>query len=123
MRFLSFVVPAALALSLSAPALADDPEAMMANVIGNTIVVVNTNGLESHTHYRADHTFDGVVPAMDYHYKGTWAVTPEGQLCSTFDPAPPGIVNPRCNPMGMLHVGDTWTSADGGKGQLVEGIN
>ena len=110
-------------LALAAPALAGDSDAIMANVIGNTIVVVNANGLESHTHYRADHSFDGVVPAMNYRYKGTWQISPEGQLCSTFDPPPPGMENPRCSPMTPLQIGDVWTTKDGGKGQLVQGIN
>jgi hypothetical protein len=109
-------------LAFAAPALADDAADPMAGVIGNTIVVVDAKGIESHTHYYADHTFDGVAPAFDYHYKGTWTLT-DGQLCSTFDPPPPGVVNPRCNPAGTLHVGDSWTSPDGGKGQLVAGIN
>lgn len=54
----------------AAPAVAADD--LMAGFYGNTAVV--TGGIvESHTHYRADHTFDVSATAMgqSYNFKGT----------------------------------------------------
>jgi hypothetical protein len=115
---------AALVLSAVTPALADDTTAAdpMATYYGNTVVVVDAKGLESHTYYAADHTFTGVAPAYSYKYQGTWELK-DGQICSTFNPVPPGITNPSCNPFVPRAVGDSWTSADGGKGSLVAGVN
>src|SRR5258707_14981018 len=97
-----------LALVAAVPAFADDAADPMANYYGNTVVVVNAKGIESHTHYNADHTFEGVAPAFNYHYKGTWEITPDGKLCNTFDPVPPGVTNPDCKPLGPVAVGDSW---------------
>ena len=110
----------ALALCAGAAFAGDDP---MANLVGNTIVYVDKGGMESHTHYNADHTFDGAVPSMGYKYKGTWALDANGQLCRTFDPPVPGRTNPDCAPATPHAVGDSWTDADGGKGSLVSGVN
>ncbi len=110
-------------LAATAAAWADDTADPMANFYGNTVVVVDANGVESHTHYNADHTFDGVAPAFNYRYKGTWEITADGQLCHTFDPPLPGKTNPQCNPIAPVAVGGNWTSADGGHGSLVQGLN
>ena len=100
---------------------ADDPTA---SLYGNTIVFVDAGGMESHTHYNADHTFDGTVPSMSYAYKGTWSVDDKGQLCRVFDPPVQGRTNPDCDPAMPPHaVGDNWTTPDGGKASLVQGTN
>ena len=115
----------ALALLGAMPALADDatPAAdPMANYYGNSVVVVDGKGLESHVYYNADHTFTGVAPAYSYHFQGTWELKGD-QLCRTFNPEPPGITNPNCDTFQPHAVGDTWTSPDGGKGSLVAGVN
>ncbi len=119
MKFLAFGV-CVLALSATA-ALADDADPM-ASTYGNTLVVIDGKGLESHTNYTADHNFSGVAPAYSYHYQGTWEVTADGKLCRTFNPAPPGITNPDCAPLESHAVGDKWTLPDGGSATLVAGI-
>ncbi|MBS0470722.1 MAG: hypothetical protein JSR60_06595 [Proteobacteria bacterium] len=101
-------------------AAADAPPAM-AGLFGNTVEVVDDKGIESHTHYSADGTFDGVAPAYNYHYKGTWTIDANGQLCRNFDPVPPGVTNPDCNPLVAHAVGDSWSDPDGGTGKLVAG--
>ena len=110
---------AALVLVSSAAAAADDP---MANMYGNTLVVIDGKGLESHTNYTADHNFTGVAPAYSYHYQGTWEVTADGKLCRTFNPAPPGITNPDCTAVETHAVGDKWALPDGGSATLVAGM-
>ncbi|HXC53687.1 MAG TPA: hypothetical protein VNU97_00170 [Rhizomicrobium sp.] len=110
---------AALALVSTAAVAADDP---MANLYGNTVVVVDGKGLESHTNYNADHTFSGVAPAYSYHYKGTWEMTADGKLCRTFDPPVPGITNPDCAAATSHAVGDKWSGPDGSSGTLVQGM-
>jgi hypothetical protein len=87
---------------------ADD---VMAGFYGNT-AVASGGMIESHTHYRADHTFDITAHAMgtDYVFKGTWKIDDKGQLCRTYaDPAPPNTPNPLCTPIEAHKVGDTWT--------------
>jgi hypothetical protein len=107
----------------SGPALADDTASdPMTGYYGNTVVVIDAKGLESHTYYNADHSFSGVAPAYSYHYQGTWEVK-DGQLCRTFNPEPMGITNPNCEPIQPHVVGDSWTSPDGGKGSVVVGVN
>lgn len=94
----SIVVASVLVLS-SAPALAGDD--IMAGYYGNTVVSVG-GVLESHTHYRADHTFDVSATAMgqSFNDKGTWIVDDKGQLCRTYESPPPGFPNPLCIPGG-----------------------
>ncbi|HEY4942563.1 MAG TPA: hypothetical protein VII56_14135 [Rhizomicrobium sp.] len=88
---------------------------VMAGFYGNTAVV--TGGMvESHTHYRADHTFDVTASAMgqNYAFKGTWSIGADGQLCRHYDdPAPPNSPNPLCTPIEAHKVGDTWTMTVG----------
>ncbi len=116
---LVLVSAAALAFAVSAASAADDP---MANYYGNTLIVIDGKGLESHTVYTADHNFTGVAPAYSYHYQGTWEIAADGKLCRTFNPAPPGITNPDCTPFESHAVGDKWSTADGGSITLVQGI-
>jgi hypothetical protein len=113
---------AALTLATTAALAADDP---MAPDYGNTIVVVEKGGMESHTHYNADHSFEGVVPSMGYKYKGTWSVDDKGQLCRVFDPPVMGRSNPDCDPADTaVHaVGDKWTTPNGASVTLTQGQN
>jgi len=110
---------AAVAILLAAPAFAEDP---MANYYGNTVIVIDAQGAVTHTHYNADHSFDGIAVASGYRYKGTWTIRSDGRLCHTFDPPLPGIDNPKCSPVGPLAVGQSWTGLDGSSGSLVQGI-
>ena len=110
---------------LTASAALADGTDPMANLYGNTLVVVDKGGMESHTMYNADHTFSGIVPSMGYKYGGTWAVNDKGELCRTFDPPVPGRTNPDCDPQeSTTHaVGDKWSSADGGSVTLQKGAD
>ena len=94
---------------IATPALADD---VMAGFYGNT-VVVSGGMIESHTHYRADKTFDVTASAMGTNYKfgGTWEIKGD-QVCRTFvGDMPPNTTNPNCSPLAALaghKAGDTW---------------
>jgi hypothetical protein len=109
----SIVVASVLVLS-SAPGLAGDD--IMAGYYGNTVVSVG-GVLESHTHYRADHTFDVSATAMgqSFNDKGTWAIDDKGQLCRTYESPPPGFPNPLCIPAEAHKVGDSWTVSVNGQ--------
>jgi hypothetical protein len=95
---------------LAVPAFAADD---MAGFYGNT-VVVSGGMIESHTHYRADKTFDVTASAMgmDYKFGGTWEIKGD-QVCRTFvGNQPPNTTNPNCSPLAALashKVGDSWT--------------
>ncbi len=95
----------------------------MAATYGNTIVVKG-GGPESHTHYNADHTFNGVAPEYNYPYQGTWELTADGKICRTFNPEVPTVTNPDCDPAppGTHAVGDTWTDEKGRSISLIAGI-
>jgi hypothetical protein len=95
----------------------------MAATYGNTLIVKG-GGPESHTHYNADHTFDGIAPEYNYPYKGTWEITADGRLCRTFNPSVPTVSNPDCDaaPLAAHAVGDSWTDAKGSTVTLVAGI-
>jgi len=95
----------------------------MANAYGNTIVAT-INGYETHTRYAADHTFNGIAPAVNYTYQGTWELTPDGKVCRTFNPEPPGVTNPDCDaaPLGVHAVGEVWKDAAGNDVSLVAGV-
>jgi hypothetical protein len=99
---------------------AGDP---MAPLFGNTLIVVDSGGLESHTHFSPDHTFEGVAPAYNYPFKGTWNIDASGNLCRVFDPVPPTVTNPVCGPIAVHAVGDKWDDPKGGTVALVAGIN
>jgi hypothetical protein len=112
MRKLFFAVT--FAALFSAPALAADD--LMAGFYGNT--VISTGGmLESHTHYRPDHTFDVTATAMgqSFNGKGTWAIDDKGQLCRTYETPPPGMPNPLCIPAAAHKAGDSWTVSVNGQ--------
>ncbi len=71
--------------------------------------------IESHSHYRADKTFDVTASAMgmDYKFGGTWEIKGD-QICRTFvGTMPPNTTNqtPNCSPQRTHRhkVGETWT--------------
>ena len=112
------LITASAAMLLAGPAFAADD--IMAGYYGNT--VVSTGGaIESHTHYKADHTFDAMFSGMGQTFasKGTWAIDGTGQLCRTYDPPPPGMTNPVCIPAAAHKVGDNWTVTVGGATRAV----
>jgi hypothetical protein len=115
------IIIAASVLALcGTPALAADDA--MAGFFGNTAIA--TGGMaDTHTHYRADHTFDVTAHAMgmDYKFAGTWKFDEKGQLCRTYaDPAPPGLPsNPFCTPFESHKVGDTWTVTMNGSSRTI----
>ena len=114
-----FLIAASVLALASAPALAGDD--VMAGYYGNTVVAAG-GMVESHTHYRADHTFDVSATAMgqSYNFKGTWSVDDKGQLCRTYaDPAPPNTPNPLCLPAEAHKVGDTWTVSMNGNSRTL----
>ncbi|HTP77040.1 MAG TPA: hypothetical protein VMJ73_08660 [Rhizomicrobium sp.] len=103
-----YLFGAAALLALSTAAFASDD--LMAGYYGNT--VISTGGMiESHVHYRADHTFDLSATAMgqSFNSKGTWKIDDKGQLCRTYETAPPGMPNPLCIPAEAHKPGDSWT--------------
>lgn len=110
---------AAAAVAFALPAAADDDP--MATYYGNTLVLIDYKGNETHTYYSADHTFDGAVMATGAHYAGTWEVA-DGKICHTFDPPLPDTPNPKCNKLVRLHVGQTWALPNGSRGGLFSGI-
>ena len=108
------VIGASILVLSVAPAFAADD--IMAGYYGNTVVSVG-GILESHTHYRADHTFDMTATAMGQSFdgKGTWAIDDKGQLCRTYESPPPGMPNPLCIPAAAHKVGDSWTVSVNGQ--------
>jgi hypothetical protein len=120
-----FVFGAAALLASTSLALAADD--VMAGYYGNTVVSKSAMG-ESHTHYKADHTFNGTASGMmgSMDLKGTWKVDDKGQLCRTYESAPPGMPNPLCTPWEAHKAGDTWTMQMGNQSRtisLVSGIH
>jgi hypothetical protein len=107
------LITSALALSATRALAGDD---IMAGYYGNT--VISAGGmLESHTHYRADHTFDVTATAMgqSFNGKGTWKIDDQGQLCRTYETAPPGMPNPLCIVLESHKVGDSWSVSVNGR--------
>ena len=103
-----------LALVPVAASAADDP---LATAYGNTMVIVDNDGVESHLYYNANHTFKGRVPSADYDYKGTWKMDDSGTICRTYSETIPGVPNPDCDaePATSHNIGDGWTSTSRGK--------
>ena len=114
---------AALIVSSALATAADD---VMSGYYGNTLI--STGGMaEVHTHYKADHTFDGQASSMlgSMNLKGSWMIDDKGQLCRTYETPPPGVSNPFCTPWAAHKVGDTWTATMGSQTRtlnLVQGI-
>lgn len=119
----TILIAAAVLLLGAAPALAEDD--VMASTYGNTVVSTGAQG-ESHTHYKADHTFDVTMTSAmgSISTKGTWTVA-DGKLCRTYEQLAPGMTNPVCTPAEPHKMGDTWTVTIGGQvrtGTLKPGI-
>jgi hypothetical protein len=119
------VATALAAVLLSCTAFAADD--IMANYYGNTVIGKSALG-ESHTHYKADHTFDAVLSSeqgsMDA--QGTWALNDKGEICRTYSTPVPGMPNPICIPWAAHQVGDKWKTTFNGnvsEGSLVAGIH
>ncbi|HEY4113587.1 MAG TPA: hypothetical protein VGM17_05940 [Rhizomicrobium sp.] len=103
----TILIVAALA---SAPALASAEDVdVMASRFGNTTIAHTESGHEVHMYYKPDHTFTGKVVDVGFDLKGTWAVNGT-DLCLTYDPAPPTVTNPQCQPIAPHKVGDSWTA-------------
>ena len=116
------IAAAALLMSGGAGLAADD---VMAGFYGNTVISTG-NGIESRTHFRADHSFDANFKqgAQSFASKGTWKAD-TGQVCRVYDPVPPGFTNPVCIPAEPHKVGDHWkVTVNGGTRDvtLVAGI-
>src|SRR5579872_2670799 len=107
-----FVLAAAAVLASSVVAFAGDE--VMSGYFGNTVISKGAMG-ETHTHYKADHTFDGTASSMlgSMDLKGTWKIDDKGQLCRTYETAMPGVPNPLCTPAVAHKAGDTWTMQSG----------
>jgi len=116
MRF--SLIGAALIVASAPAAFAGDD--IMANYFGNTVVAQNQLGI-SKVHYRQNHTFGGTAlgPSGQIQLSGSWKIDPSGQLCRTYENAPPGSPNPFCTPWESHKVGDTWSmSANGQTAQV-----
>ena len=111
----AFVLAASLVALSATAAAADD---VMASFYGNT-VIAKGGMADTHSYYNADHSFTMKAPAFNMEWKGTWKVD-GGQLCRTFEKAPPGVSNPLCTPIVAQKVGDSWTVA-GRAVSLVQG--
>jgi hypothetical protein len=101
-------------LIVAAPATAGDE--IMANYFGNTVIAQNQMGI-SKVHYRQNHTFGGMAagPAGQIQLSGSWKIDDKGQLCRTYENAPPGSPNPFCTPWEAHKVGDVWTMTSNGQ--------
>ena len=108
------------ALIIAAPSLALAQNDVMASRFGNTTVTHTDRGHEVHMYYKADHTFTGKVVDVGFDLKGTWAVN-GATLCLTYNPPPPTVTNPVCQPVVAHKIGDTWTVGQN-TATLVKGI-
>jgi hypothetical protein len=121
MRFVPIFV-ALLAMSLAGFAAED----IMAIYYGNTVIGKSALG-ESHTHYKADHTFDAALSndQGSMQTDGTWALNDKGEICRTYNTPVPGLPNPLCNAWAAHKVGDSWQITVNGRTSevtLVAGI-
>jgi len=105
-----FLIAASALAFITTPALAADD--VMAGLYGNT-VVLGGGMVESHSHYRADKTFDITASFMgsDYKFGGTWEIKGD-QICRTFvGSLPPNTTNPNCSPLAAVaghKAGESW---------------
>jgi opacity protein-like surface antigen len=117
-----FLLAASTALALSGAAIAADD--IMANYYGN--IGKSAMG-QSHTHYRANHTFDSALSndQGSMETDGTWALNDKGEICRTYNTPVPGFPNPICNAWAAHKVGDSWQITVNGRTSeltLVAGI-
>ena len=118
----AWLIAAALAgWASGAPAAEEPPPVAMANVIGNTLISKNPQGVESRIRYKADGTFAGSVPSLGFRFGGRWKVEGD-QVCRTYRPAIPNRPNPECSPtLPWLQLGQTFQAPNGAVVSLVEG--
>jgi hypothetical protein len=119
-----FILAVSAALALSATAIAGDD--IMANYYGNTVIGKSAMG-QSHTHYKANHTFDAALSndQGSMETDGTWALNDKNELCRTYNNPVPGMPNPICVGWGAHKVGDSWQITVNGRTSevsLVAGI-
>jgi hypothetical protein len=119
-----FILAASAALALSTAAIAADD--IMANYYGNTVIGKSAMG-QSHTHYKANHTFDAALSndQGSMETDGTWALNDKGELCRTYNTPVPGMPNPICVAWTAHKVGDSWQITVNGRTSevtLVAGI-
>ena len=110
----SLLLSAIILAAATMPACAvDDP---MATTYGNTLVIVDSDGVESRIHYNADRSFTGKVPSADYSYKGTWSIDATGHVCRKYSRTIPGVPNPDCDEVAVVShaVGDSWSAVTRG---------
>ncbi|HUJ47827.1 MAG TPA: hypothetical protein VLV55_11895 [Rhizomicrobium sp.] len=93
---------------------------VMTTTYGNTVVVHTDSGHEVHIYYNADHTFTGKVVDVGFNLKGTWTVDGD-TLCRIYDPVPPTVTNPVCQPIAVHNIGDNWQVGKN-SATLVQGI-
>ncbi|MBV9329966.1 MAG: hypothetical protein JOZ55_00270 [Alphaproteobacteria bacterium] len=104
----------ALALPLALSARAGDE--VMANYFGNTVVAQSQMGIAK-IHYRPNHTFGGTAsgPGGEIQLSGSWKIDEKGQLCRSYEHAPPGSPSDFCTPWEAHKVGDSWTMTANGQ--------
>ncbi|HEY5337186.1 MAG TPA: hypothetical protein VIJ85_03195 [Rhizomicrobium sp.] len=105
----SFLTAASVGMLCASTAFAAD-DSTIATRFGNTVVAKGGFG-EVHLYFNADHSFTGKVMTMNYDLKGAWKVSGDN-LCLTYDPVPPGITNPTCQPVAAHSIGDSWQAGD-----------
>jgi predicted 3-demethylubiquinone-9 3-methyltransferase (glyoxalase superfamily) len=94
--------------------------------ICNTVIGKSAMG-QSHTHYKANHTFDAALSngQGSMETDGTWGLNDKGELCRTYNTPVPGMPNPSCVTWVAHKVGDSWQiTVDGRTSEvtLVAGI-
>jgi hypothetical protein len=102
-----FVPISVVLLALSCATWAADD--IMANYYGNTVIGKSALG-ESHTHYKADHTFSADLSSDQGSMQtdGTWALNDKGEICRTYTTPIPGFPNVLCNAWSAHRIGDHW---------------
>jgi hypothetical protein len=108
------LMAAAAALLVPSAAFAGDD--VMSSTYGNT-VIAKTPMMESHAHYKADHTVtaDVASPMGSMTLTGTWKIDDQGKLCRSYTNAPPMMPNPFCVPWTPHKVGDSWQATMNGR--------
>jgi hypothetical protein len=89
----------------------------MSSMIGNTVSVIDPDGMDSRFQYAADGTFKLNVPAADFKSDGTWSLDGQGKICRNYADDIPGVPKPDCDaePVTAHAIGQPWTSTNRGK--------
>jgi hypothetical protein len=80
-------------------------DSAMSARFGNTTIIKDAAGNESHIYYAADSTFTGRQGAANF--MGTWKID-GNTVCLTTKSPIPNMPNPACAPLEAHKVGDTW---------------